>query len=118
MKEGIENYIGKDVRKTILKFRLLHEISTKPTYAYELFEGVCAGASKFKFFGRSKSEIKNDVYNTIKALEKSGYIKTVAKIEGGKLKNYCYITPLGKKVLKRSTKFFVKSVKELSRMVG
>jgi DNA-binding PadR family transcriptional regulator len=115
---GSEGFMTKDVKRIILKFRLLHEISLKPTYSYELFEGICHSAAASKFFGRSKSEIKNDIYNTVNMLEKSGYIKSVTKIEGGKLKNYCYITPLGRKTLKKSGAFFIKSVKQLAKMVG
>ncbi|MDE1865141.1 MAG: PadR family transcriptional regulator [Candidatus Micrarchaeota archaeon] len=113
-----EDFMTKDVKRVILKFRLLHEISMKPSYSYELFDGMCNQAAASKFFGRTRSEIKNNIYNTIAALEKSGYIETVSKIEGGKLKNYCYITPLGKKTLKRSKTFFLRSIRELSRMVS
>ena len=56
----------------------------KPSYSYGLFEGICNTAAASKFFGKSKAEIKNDIYNTVNALEKSGYIKSVAKDRGRK----------------------------------
>lgn len=115
---GVEDYIGKDIKRIMLKFRLLNEISQKPSYSYELFDTLCKAAAASKFFGRNKSEIKNDIYNTINALEKSGYIKSISRVEGGKLKNYCYITPLGTKTLKRSRAFFHKSVNQLAKIVG
>lgn len=118
MSDAEENYMNKDVKKIMLKFRLLHEISLKPSYSYELFEGLCKAAAASKFFGRSKAEIKNDIYNTINALEKSGYIKSVSKVEDGKLKNYCYITPLGRKTMRKSKAFFLKSVSQLAKIVG
>ncbi len=113
-----DNFMTKDVRRIMLKFRLLHEISMKPSYSYELFEGLCKSAAASKFFGRSKGEIKNDIYNTINALEESGYIKSVSKVKDGKLKNYCYITPLGKNTLRKSKLFFLRSVSELAKIVG
>jgi DNA-binding PadR family transcriptional regulator len=113
-----EAFMTKDVKRIMLKFRLLSEIAMKPSYSYELFEDLCKSAVTSKFFGRSKNEIKNDIYNTINALEESGYIKSVSKIEDGKLKNYCYITPLGKQTLKSSRAFFHKSVKMLAKIVG
>ena len=48
--------MNKDVKKIMLKFRLLHEISLKPSYSYELFEGLCKAAAASKFFGRSKAD--------------------------------------------------------------
>ena len=113
-----EDYISKDVKRIMLKFRLLNEIALKPSYSYELIDRLCIAAAASKFFGKSKTEIKNDIYNTINALEKSGYIKSVAKVEDGKLKNYCYITPLGKKTLKKSRAFFMKSVQSLAKIVS
>lgn len=117
LKQNGENYLNKDVKRIILKFRLLHEISMNPSYSYAIIERFCGMASQSKFFGKNKAEIKNDIYNTINALEKSGYIKSVAKVEKGKLKNYCYITPLGKKTLKKSLITFHKSIKELEKIV-
>ena len=112
-----EDYMRKDVKRIMLKFRLLNEIAQKPSYSYELIDRLCIAAVASKFFGKPKTEIKNDIYNTINALEKSGYIKSVSRVEGGKLKNYCYITPLGRKTLRKSRAFFIKSVNILAKIV-
>lgn len=113
-----ENFMSKDVKRIMLKFRLLHEISRNPSYSYGLVDVLCKTAVASKFFGKSREDIKNDIYNTINALEKSGYIKSARKIEDGKLKNYYHITPLGKETLRKSKAFFLKSVRELDEIVS
>jgi hypothetical protein len=91
-----DNFMTKDVRRVMLKFRLLHEIAQKPSYSYELFEGLCKSAAASKFFGRSKAEIKNDIYNTINALEEVGLHKICQQGPGRQAQELLLHNPAGK----------------------
>lgn len=105
---GPMGYMSKDVVHMIHKLKTLAEISKKPIYSYALIEKF-SGPNCPKFLKGNTKSMKNDIYNTINALERSGYIKLRPKIEGGKLKNYCYITPSGRKALAEAKKLLNRS---------
>ncbi len=84
------DFMTKDMRRTILKIRILVRIKSSSTYPYALikeFENGHAAA----FFG---STIKNDIYNILGSLEKSGYIKAVVRSSDNG-KKYYVITKKG-----------------------
>lgn len=110
--------MSKDTRRMMLKLMLLHKISKKPCYSYGLIEEFSSHPKAAHLLNKNGKELKNDIYNTIKALEKSGYIKPKAKIEGGKLKNYYYITKEGREVLKETKRLFIGAITELVKVIG
>lgn len=115
-KAGFPNpYMTKDMAHMLLKLKLLGRIKHKEVYSYALVKEfdnpTIAG------FLKKRSSIKNDIYNTVKALEKSNYIKVKAKIENNRLKKYYYITNDGKRALRESRNLFLASMKELMKIV-
>ncbi len=84
------DFMTKDMRHTILKIRILVRIKSESTYPYALIKEFESGHSA-AFFGAT---IKNDVYNVLSSLEKSGYIKAVVRNKG-KAKKYYVITKKG-----------------------
>ena len=116
-REGFNPYMTKDMSHMILKLIMLRKIEKNEVYSYALLkeldnERICSLLKK-KVGG-----VKNDIYNTAKALEKSGYISVTARIENGKLKKYYRITANGKKAIVESKKLFLNSMKELMNIVG
>ncbi len=110
-------FMNKDMSHIVLKLVLLRRIEQGEVYSYALIKEL--EHSKFSGFLKKYSlDVKNDTYNTVKALEKSGYIRVKSKIEGGRLKKYYYITAHGKNALKNSKMLFMKSMKELMEIVG
>ena len=109
-------YLNKDMCRMILKIRLLYRISHKSTYSYALIEEFSHGPVSH-LMGKSGKGLKNDVYNTLTSLEKSGFIVSKAKIEGGKLKNYYHVTSVGKGAIKESKRLMADSFKEIAKIV-
>ncbi|MDE1871501.1 MAG: PadR family transcriptional regulator [Candidatus Micrarchaeota archaeon] len=110
-------FMTKDMARTVLKIVLLKRIERGEIYSYALIKEL--NASRFSMFLKKYStDPKNDIYNTVKALEKSGYIKLDARIDGGKLKNYYKITAKGSNALKESKGLFMKSMRELVKILG
>ena len=64
------------------------------------------------------SEVKNDVYNTIASLEKSGYIRMVRKGRGGRPKKYYFITALGVSALKSARKDMMGAISAIKETLG
>jgi DNA-binding PadR family transcriptional regulator len=110
----LDDYLSKDIRHLKLKIILLRAIWKKPSYSYGLIDDFSRDEASTFVIGSTGKELKNDVYNTLKALEKSKYIKAKAKIEHGKLKNYYHITPEGRRALKESKRLLMRFLKELS----
>jgi DNA-binding PadR family transcriptional regulator len=109
-------YMTKDMARIILKLILLRRIQKKGVYSYALIKEF--DNSKISgFLKKHGSTVKNDIYNTVKALERSDYIKVKAKIEEGRLKKYYYMTEVGEKALAESKKLFLKSMSELVNIV-
>jgi DNA-binding PadR family transcriptional regulator len=63
------------------------------------------------------SGMKSTIYNTIKGLEESGYIKAIQKTENGRNKVYYTITGEGKKVLRSAKRLITNHLKELSSIL-
>ena len=109
-------YMTKDLAHIILKLILLKRIEREGVYSYALIKEF-DNPKISHFLKKSGSGVKNDIYNTVKALEKSGYITVKAKIETGRLKKYYYITAEGKKAIQESKILFLRSMKELMGIV-
>jgi DNA-binding PadR family transcriptional regulator len=113
------------MKKAILKARVLRMIGARRTYAYAIVKEIEGSPHAARFF-RGRNEIKDEVYNTIKVLEKSGYIRLANEKSGparsakqpksDRLTNYYTITKEGKSVLNGAKKILVSSIKEISDM--
>ena len=108
-------YMTKDMMHIVLKLILLRKIQKREIYSYALIKEF--DNPKILHFLKNHSGVKNDIYNTVKALEKSGYIKMSARINSGRLKKYYRITDRGKKAIRESRALFLKSMKELMKIV-
>lgn len=117
-KQFIANpYLTKDMRKQILKLMILRRVKNGKAYSYAItkeFDNEQVSTFLKKSTGTS---VKNDVYNTIAALEKSGYIKQTAKAEAGRMKKYYGITPKGREALRVHKLIFMKAMKEFMRIL-
>ncbi|MGD0729357.1 MAG: helix-turn-helix transcriptional regulator [Candidatus Micrarchaeaceae archaeon] len=109
-------YMTKDLARIVLKLIVLRHIEKKEVYSYALIKDF-NNPKISEFLKKHGSTVKNDIYNTVKALEKSGYIKVRAKVSDGRLKKYYYITERGKKAIKESKMLFLKSMKELMHII-
>ncbi len=107
-------YMSKEMRRMIFKLILLAVIKEKKHYPYELIELMAN--RKAAFIGSKKSEIKNDIYNIIRGLEKSGYVKLVSDKKSTD-KRYYEITDEGRKALAKSRKLMLKYMKELVKLI-
>lgn len=102
-----------DMKRIILKIRILGMIKKGKMYPYALIKefessGFC------RFFGPT---IKNDTYNSLKVLEKTGYIKMTAKMGDGKVKNYYSITSSGSMALKQLGKMMKSTLKDADKIL-
>jgi DNA-binding PadR family transcriptional regulator len=102
-----------EMKRIILKIRILGRIKKEKIYSYALIK-------EFEKMGFSKfigSTLKNDTYNSLKVMEKSGYIKMTAKLSGGKVKNYYSITTSGSAALKQLGKMMKSTLKEADNIL-
>ena len=108
---GWHPYIDKELRHIILKAIILNKIKRGNVYPYSLIKDI----SKLNNLKVHSKDIKNDVYNVISTLEKSGYIKITARIENGRLKKYFTLTKKGDTALTDIKKGFDSAVKSLKK---
>lgn len=100
------------MRRLILQMRILVRIKYGKVYSYALVKEL-SSAHFSSFFGKG---IKNDVYNTIKSLEKSGYIRVSVKRDGGRLKKYYTITKKGDEAIRSAMKVQKEAAKVLAKI--
>lgn len=110
-----KNSLTKDIKKVVVKVKILKIIESRKVYSYALIKEISDNKRIGSFFG-SKKEIRDEVYNTIKILEKSGYITLTRRLTTGRRTNYYTITREGRMVLKNARSIFASSMKEISRM--
>jgi DNA-binding PadR family transcriptional regulator len=111
------NFLNKDMKKTMLKLRILRRISKSDVNSYALLNEL-EDHKHFARFFENKTDMKNEVYNTINSLENSAYIKSTKKIENGRLKNYYTLTPKGKFLLKSAAIIFKRNLKDLKELLN
>ena len=106
----------KDMSHIVLKLIVLRRIQKSAVYTYALIKEFDrpAMAGLMKKHGMS---VKNDLYNTVSALEKSGYIKVRAKTEDGRIKKYYHITGKGAAALSDTKAIFLRSMGELVKIL-
>ncbi len=115
-KPDASHYITKDMYHAILKLILLTTIKEKKTYSYKMLKDV-GEIVKSRHFPHSGS-IKNDIYNTISALENAGYVRVQAKLEGNRVKKYYSITAKGTAALKESRVVFSQAVRSVNGILS
>jgi DNA-binding PadR family transcriptional regulator len=106
-------FLRKGVQSIALKLMLLKRIAQREVYSYALLKELGRSHGFLRHLKHHGMDVKNDVYNTVKALEKSGYIKMDARVEGGRLKKYYSITKSGRDVLKQTKKVLTSSMRSL-----
>jgi len=110
-------FLNKGVQSMALKLVLLKRIGQSEVYSYALLKELGSKGSILKHLRHHGMDVKNSVYNTVKALEKSGYIRMKARIDGGRLKKYYSITTSGRSVLKQTRRVLISSTKNLMEIV-
>ncbi len=105
----------------ILKLMVLKRIAIGEVYSYALLKEF---KQRTRHFNKGQGTpnmrgavTKNDVYNTVNALERSGYIRVRARIEGGRLKKYYSITGEGKLALKEARGVFSNGLRMLMQVM-
>jgi DNA-binding PadR family transcriptional regulator len=112
-----ENFLDKDMRSSMLKMFVLRRVSRESANPYTLMKEF-AKRRRFRsrFIGRA--DAKNEIYNTISSLERSGYIKSSQKTENGRLKNYYSLTAKGRKVMASARVLFKRHIKALTTLLN
>ncbi|MCL5404644.1 MAG: PadR family transcriptional regulator [Candidatus Marsarchaeota archaeon] len=108
-------FMNKEMRRMIIKLVLLSKLKAKKCYTYELISMV-GSSGKAHAFGIEKPELKNDIYNTMHALEKSGYIK-LSESKNSSNKRYYEITPEGRAALQKSKGLMIRYMRELVKII-
>jgi DNA-binding PadR family transcriptional regulator len=107
------DFMPMEAKRIILKIRILGRlVQGGRVYSYALIKEF----DKMGFADFYGPTLKNDLYNTLRVLEKSGYIKMQAKMEGRKIKNYYSITKDGTIALKSVGKMMIGTVKQAGRL--
>jgi DNA-binding PadR family transcriptional regulator len=102
-----------EAKRIILKIRILGRLKLGgPIYSYALIKEFNKEGFA-KFYGIT---LKNDLYNALRVLEKSGYIKVASKVERGKVKNYYTITKRGSVALGSVGKMIIKSIGKAAKL--
>lgn len=108
-------YMTKDMARIILKLILLHKIQKAEAYSYALIKDF--DNPRISRLLKKSCGVKNDIYNTVKVLEKSGYIRSKAKKEDGRIKKYYYITKEGENAIEESKRLFLRSMRDLMKIL-
>jgi DNA-binding PadR family transcriptional regulator len=90
----------------------------RETYSYALFKELERRKGFISHLKEHGMDVKSDIYNTVKALEKSGYIKVDVRVEGGRLKKYYSITKSGRGVLRQTKRVLMASMNSLMDILG
>ena len=113
---GLHHYMNKDMRHMVLKLMLLRKIKGGKTYSYALIKEF-GNAKISSLLQKDYGDVKNDIYNTIKVLEESGYIKAKAEMGGTRFKKYYTITRSGRAALAQTKRLFMDSMKGLMQIL-
>ncbi len=109
-------YMSKDMRHIVLKLLILKSIKNGKTYSYALVKKF-SNAHISGLLQKEDGNVKNDIYNTINALEKSGYIRVKAGSNNARSKKYYTLTGSGKATLEQTKKIFLSSMKSLMEIM-
>lgn len=115
--EAESKFISRDMRHVILKVKILHCVAKHKTYAYSLIEKFNNSHMQM-MLKKSGAALKNDIYNNMKSLERSGYITSKTIVENRKMKVYYTITKKGKEANSQSKALFKNMIKELNDIMS
>jgi DNA-binding PadR family transcriptional regulator len=111
-----ESFLDKDMRSSMLKMFVLRKISRESTNPYALMKEFGKRRGFLARFG--STDVKNEIYNTVNSLEKSGYISSSQKTENGRVKNYYVLTLKGKRVMASARILFRKHLQALTTLLN
>lgn len=112
-----ENFLNKDMKKVMLKIRILRRIGRERVNSYALLNEFGKSRHLSRLFA-DKDEMKNEIYNTIKSLENSNYIESAKRTENGRQKNYYTLTKKGSGLLKSAKAIFRRHIAELAALLS
>ena len=110
-----DNFARNEVRRTMLKIHILWRLTKSEVNAYSMLKEISEDNFAVSFF-TDKRELRDDIYNSLKSLEKSELVVSSPKVEKGRLKQYYQITEKGRQALKSSFIEFQKGVKHLQAL--
>lgn len=105
-------YMSKGFKKDILKVMLLTHLSRGAGYPYALLKAV-----KNKKIWIMEGMTKNDVYNTMNALEKQGFIKGKRMRQGAIMRKNYLLTQKGRRIARASKREMMRSFREVIKMM-
>ena len=109
-------YMGKDVQRTIIKIIIMSKLQhNREMYAYAILKEL----ERIKHpFVKGNPQIKNEVYNILKALQQAGYIKEKSRVEGRHVKVYYSLTREGAETLKATKVLLRETARNMANMLG
>ena len=128
-KETVKTKIGIDkkffkneVYSSVLKIIILSKLKKRKFYAYSLLKEIGKHEMIKNHFDVNNVKLKNDVYNTLRSLESSGYIKIykINSTAAGKpdaKKAYYILTKQGAEVLLSIKKIFINTAQEIKKII-
>ena len=105
-------FMPMEAKRVIIKLRILGRLKSDKTYSYALIKEFQKSGFA-DFYGPT---LKNDTYNALNVLAKTGYIRMQPKMEGGKVKHYYTITRRGEEALKSVGRMMIGTMKEAGRL--
>ncbi len=122
-KAGIDKkFFKNEVYSSVLKIIILSKLKKRKFYAYSLLKEIGKHEMIKNHFDVNNVKLKNDVYNTLRSLESSGYIKIykINSTAAGKpdaKKAYYILTKQGAEVLLSIKKIFINTAQEIKKII-
>ena len=122
-KAGIDKkFFKNEVYSSMLKIIILSKLKKRKFYAYSLLKEISKNTMIKNHFDVNNVKLKNDVYNTLRSLESSGYIKIykINSTAAGKpdaKKAYYILTKQGAEVLLSIKKIFINTAQEIKKII-
>lgn len=110
-------YISKDVGKMAIKLIIMIKIKKGITYPYAILKEL-EGSHIAEAHGLAIGDLKNDVYNTIKALQKEGYIEEVAGTGYSKTRKGYRLTRKGHSALREVKRAWKRAFNDIKQVIG
>jgi DNA-binding PadR family transcriptional regulator len=108
-------YMSKDMMHSVLKLIIMNKIKRGgKMYPYAIVKEI--KGIKHPFVS-GNPQLKNIVYNTLKALEQAGYVKAVTSGSGATTKVYYTLTADGRNVLKRTKELARETARSMIRIL-
>ncbi len=105
----MQMHMSKEFKHLIMKLIILKKLAKRKEYSYKIIKEM-GNIAMSRFVTKDEGEVKNDVYNTISSLEKSGMIKAIG--DKGR-RRYYSITKTGKAALREADTLMIPIFDEL-----